>query len=47
MRTSPETNGTKAFCFFPYMKNPSPIVLNKKPHTKRVVSIEITCLSGS
>ena len=25
MRTSPQTIGTIAFCFLPYMKKPSPI----------------------
>ena len=41
MRTSPHDSGTIAFCFLPYMKKPSPIVLNRKPQASKVMSIAV------
>lgn len=32
IRASPQKSGTTAFCFLPYMKKPSPIEPNSKPH---------------
>lgn len=32
IRVSPQRMGTTAFCFLPYMKKPSPIEPNSKPH---------------
>jgi hypothetical protein len=31
MSVIPQTNGTTAFCFLPYTKNPSPTEPNSKP----------------
>ena len=39
MRTSPQLNGMSDFWLLPYMKKPSPIELNRKPHTSSVMSI--------
>jgi hypothetical protein len=32
IRARPQTRGTTRLCFLPYIKNPSPIDPNNKPH---------------
>ena len=37
MSTRPQTNGTTAFCFLPYMKKPRPMEPKSSPQTKDAV----------
>ena len=39
MSSKPQTNGTTAFCFFPYKKKPNPTELKSKPQSSDDVFI--------
>jgi len=43
MRVSPQTSGTTAFCFLPYMKKPSPTEPKSKPQRNDGVLNAATC----
>jgi hypothetical protein len=38
IKAKPQTNGTTALCFRPYMKKPNPIEPNSKPQISNEVS---------